>query len=92
MPFSAIKIDRSFVADLRTSGNSLTIVRSVIRLARDMRMTSVAEGVASAEAMRLLTELGIDLLQGEHFSGALPFEGFVSWLGEWSRRHVAARV
>jgi EAL domain-containing protein (putative c-di-GMP-specific phosphodiesterase class I)/ActR/RegA family two-component response regulator len=84
MPFSAIKIDRSFVADLRTSSDSLVIVRSVIQLARDLRLASVAEGVATAETAQLLADLGIDGLQGYHFSPALPFDGFVTWLQAWS--------
>ncbi|HME21761.1 MAG TPA: EAL domain-containing response regulator [Acetobacteraceae bacterium] len=83
MPFSAIKIDKSFVGELETSNDSLTIVRSVIQLARDMGMASVAEGVASANAARLLTELGIDGLQGHYFSRPLPFDGFAAWLQEW---------
>ena len=47
MPFSAIKIDKSFVGELETSSDSLTIVRSVIQLARDMGLASVAEGVGT---------------------------------------------
>ena len=89
MPFSAIKIDRSFVGDLETSSDSLTIVRSVIQLARDLRLASVAEGVASANAVRLLTEWGIDGLQGHYFSPPLPFDGFAAWLDGWSRDHAA---
>ncbi|HEX4173306.1 MAG TPA: EAL domain-containing response regulator [Acetobacteraceae bacterium] len=83
MPFSAIKIDKSFVGELETSKDSLTIVRSVIQLARDMQLTSVAEGVGSADAARMLTELGIDGLQGYYFSEPLPFNGFASWLKDW---------
>ena len=83
MPFSAIKIDKSFVGEVETSSDSLTIVRSVIQLARDMRLASVAEGVASAGTARLLTELGIDSLQGFYFSRPLPFDDFVAWLREW---------
>jgi EAL domain-containing protein (putative c-di-GMP-specific phosphodiesterase class I) len=89
MPFSAIKIDRSFVGDLETSSDSLTIVRSVIQLARDLRLASVAEGVASANAVRLLTEWGIDGLQGHYFSPPLPFDGFAAWLEAWPRDHAA---
>jgi EAL domain-containing protein (putative c-di-GMP-specific phosphodiesterase class I)/ActR/RegA family two-component response regulator len=89
MPFSAIKIDKSFVGELETSNDSLTIVRSVIQLARDMRLACVAEGVTSASAVRLLTELGIDGLQGFYFSGPLPFDGFAAWLRAWSRDHDA---
>ncbi|HEY7579658.1 MAG TPA: EAL domain-containing response regulator [Acetobacteraceae bacterium] len=84
MPFSAIKIDKSFVGELETSKDSLTIVRSVIQLARDMGLASVAEGVGSADIARLLTELGIDGLQGYYFSEPLPFSGFASWLKDWA--------
>ncbi len=84
MPFSGLKIDKSFVAELETSNDSLTIVRSVIQLARDMGLSSVAEGVTTSNAASLLTELGIDGLQGYYFSGPLPFEGFTAWLDGWS--------
>jgi EAL domain-containing protein (putative c-di-GMP-specific phosphodiesterase class I) len=60
------------------------IVRSVIQLARDMRLATVAEGVATADTAQLLADLGIDGLQGYHFSPALPFDGFVTWLQAWS--------
>ncbi|HTI80782.1 MAG TPA: EAL domain-containing response regulator, partial [Acetobacteraceae bacterium] len=80
MPFSTIKIDKSFVLDLLTSNDSLNIVRSVIQLAHDMRMSSVAEGVETADVARRLIELGIDALQGYYFSEPLPFESFVTWL------------
>jgi EAL domain-containing protein (putative c-di-GMP-specific phosphodiesterase class I) len=89
MPFSAIKIDKSFVSDMRASSDSLTIVRSIIQLAQDMNLTSVAEGVESADSVHLLTELGIDSLQGYHFSKPLPFDEFATWLRDWSRSHVA---
>jgi EAL domain-containing protein (putative c-di-GMP-specific phosphodiesterase class I) len=84
MPFSAIKIDKSFVGDLQTSSDSFTIVKSVIQLARDMRLASVAEGVENADAARLLTELGIDSLQGYYFSPPRPFDAFAVWLRGWS--------
>ena len=87
MPFSTIKIDKSFVLDLLTSNNSLNIVRSVIQLAHDMRMSSVAEGVESADVARRLIELGIDALQGYYFSEPLPFERFATWL----QNHRASR-
>jgi EAL domain-containing protein (putative c-di-GMP-specific phosphodiesterase class I)/ActR/RegA family two-component response regulator len=86
LPFSAIKIDKSFVGELETSNDSLMIVRSVIRLAHDMGLASVAEGVGTAGAVRRLTELGIDGLQGFYFSGPLPFEGFATWLRQWRSR------
>jgi EAL domain-containing protein (putative c-di-GMP-specific phosphodiesterase class I)/ActR/RegA family two-component response regulator len=84
LPFSAIKIDRSFVGEIETSEESLTIVRSVIQLARDMGLTSVAEGVTSADAAKRLTDFGIDALQGHYFSPPLSLDGFAAWLNGWS--------
>ncbi|HLY87685.1 MAG TPA: EAL domain-containing response regulator [Acetobacteraceae bacterium] len=80
MPFSTIKIDKSFVQDLLTSNDSLNIVRSVIQLAHDMRLSSVAEGVETAEVASRLIELGIDAMQGYYFSKPLPFDAFAEWL------------
>lgn len=80
MPFSTVKIDKSFVQDLLTSNDSLNIVRSVIQLARDMRLSCVAEGVENAEVATRLVELGIDAMQGYYFSKPLPFDAFAEWL------------
>jgi EAL domain-containing protein (putative c-di-GMP-specific phosphodiesterase class I)/ActR/RegA family two-component response regulator len=84
LPFSAIKIDKSFVGEVETSDESLTIVQSVIRLARDLGLASVAEGVSSAGAAQLLTELGIGSLQGHYFSPPLPLDRFAAWLRGWA--------
>jgi EAL domain-containing protein (putative c-di-GMP-specific phosphodiesterase class I)/FixJ family two-component response regulator len=92
MPFSAVKIDKSFVADVVSSSDSLKIVRSVIQLARDLSLASIAEGVASADAADLLTALGIDRLQGHYFSEPLPIAGFATWLHAWSREHPPPRL
>ncbi len=83
LPFSAIKIDKSFVAEVETSEESLSIVRSVVKLARDLGLDSVAEGVASAGTARLAIGLGINYLQGYYFGQPLPVEEFAAWLREW---------
>jgi EAL domain-containing protein (putative c-di-GMP-specific phosphodiesterase class I) len=84
LPFSAIKIDKSFVGEVETSDESLTIVQSVIRLASDLGLASVAEGVTSAGAVQLLTRLGIGSLQGHYFSPPLPLDRFAAWLRGWA--------
>ena len=68
LPFSEIKIDRTFVADCTKSDESRSIVRVVIDLARALGMRSVAEGVESAEALDLLRALGCDEAQGYFIS------------------------
>jgi EAL domain-containing protein (putative c-di-GMP-specific phosphodiesterase class I)/ActR/RegA family two-component response regulator len=84
LPFSAIKIDKSFVGEVETSDDSLTIVQSVIRLASDLGLSSVAEGVSSAGAAQLLADLGIGSLQGHYFSPPLPLDRFAAWLRGWA--------
>jgi EAL domain-containing protein (putative c-di-GMP-specific phosphodiesterase class I)/ActR/RegA family two-component response regulator len=80
MPFSTIKIDKGFVADLRNSRDSMTIVKSIVDLARNMGLTTVAEGVENEAVADLLTGLGVDAMQGYYFSRALVFEQFHPWL------------
>ena len=68
LPFSEIKIDRTFIVDCTKSDESRSIVRVVIDLARALGMRSVAEGVESAEALDLLRSLGCDEAQGYFIS------------------------
>jgi EAL domain-containing protein (putative c-di-GMP-specific phosphodiesterase class I) len=68
LPFSEIKIDRTFVTDCTKSDESRSIVRVVIDLARALGMRSVAEGVENAEALDLLRSLGCDEAQGYFIS------------------------
>ena len=86
MPFSIVKVDKGFVADLLTSGDALAIVKSVLDLARDMGLATVAEGVENQQVADRLIGLGVGALQGYHFSRALPFEQFVNWLRDWAGR------
>jgi EAL domain-containing protein (putative c-di-GMP-specific phosphodiesterase class I)/ActR/RegA family two-component response regulator len=88
MPFSIVKVDKGFVAGLLTSGDSLTIVKSVIDLARNMGLATVAEGVETAEVADLLVDLGVGALQGYYFSPPLPFDQFIGWLREWTGRQA----
>jgi EAL domain-containing protein (putative c-di-GMP-specific phosphodiesterase class I) len=80
LPFSALKIDRSFVADLTTSPDSYAIAKSVADLARNMGLATVAEGVENEETARILTDFGVDNLQGYLFSRPLPLAQIVIWL------------
>ncbi|GAC1605343.1 MAG: hypothetical protein NVS3B21_34900 [Acidimicrobiales bacterium] len=62
--FDELKIDQSFVTDLGQDERSVPIVRSLIQLAHTLGLRTVAEGVETPAAERILRELGCDLLQG----------------------------
>jgi EAL domain-containing protein (putative c-di-GMP-specific phosphodiesterase class I)/CheY-like chemotaxis protein len=68
MPFSEIKIDRSFVIQMMSNDGCRAIVEIVIDLARKLKLRSVAEGVEDEAALRRLMALGCDAAQGYHLS------------------------
>ncbi|MEI9984298.1 MAG: EAL domain-containing response regulator [Aliidongia sp.] len=80
LPFSVLKIDKSFVTDLASSRDSYAIAKSVADLARNMGLSTIAEGVESEEAARLLTEFGVNQLQGYLISYPLPLPRLLVWL------------
>lgn len=89
MPFSEIKIDKSFVSDALKSRTSLAIVTSIIDLAGRMGVICTAEGVESDDISVLVTNLGINHLQGYLYSRPIPFANLEAWLAAWSVAHRA---
>lgn len=66
-PFSKVKIDRTFAKDITTSGPSRSIVETVCRLARDLGLSVVVEGIETEEQQREVEHLGIEQAQGYLF-------------------------
>jgi len=76
-PLSALKIDRSFVADMMDSPHARTIVFAVLSLARELGLVAIAEGVESKEQSQLLAEQGCELVQGWRYAKAMSPVQFV---------------
>jgi diguanylate cyclase (GGDEF)-like protein len=72
LPLDIVKVDREFVADLRSDGANHTIVSAVIQLAHGLGLTVVSEGVETAAQHRELTALGCDSCQGFYFARPMP--------------------
>ena len=66
LPFSELKIDRSFVGKMVEAEDCLIITRAIINLGHELGLKVVAEGVESAEALERLVQLGCDTAQGYH--------------------------
>lgn len=64
LPLDKIKIDRSFVQDMQSSGDDATIVSTIIQLSHGLQLKVLAEGVETRETERLLEQLGCDEGQG----------------------------
>jgi len=80
MPFSEVKIDRSFVANLGESLPAEVMVRSMLQLAQGLGLEATAEGVETAAALETLLQLGCDLVQGYHIARPMGEEALEKWL------------
>ncbi len=72
LPADEIKIDRSFVRNMRTNPSDAAIVRSTIALGRNLSLQVTAEGVESEEICRDLSDLGCDFAQGYFLGRGVP--------------------
>ena len=83
LPVDELKIDKSFVLNLRRgSKDDLVIVRSTIELGHNMGLRVIAEGVENEEAWDILKDLGCDMAQGYYVSRPLPLPDFGQWVAE----------
>ena len=80
MPFSELKIDRAFVNGAHDDGTARAILESSIYLAKQLSMSTVAEGVETKEDWDLVESLGCDLVQGYYIAAPMEAESFNCWL------------
>jgi diguanylate cyclase (GGDEF)-like protein/PAS domain S-box-containing protein len=73
-PFDTLKIDRSFIACIGDAGENTEIVRTIVSLAKSLKLKVVAEGVETESQLFQLKDLGCDFGQGYFFSRALCAE------------------
>ena len=71
-PIDTLKIDRSFVSEMETGSENGEIVRTIISLAKTLRMSVVAEGIESIHQIHQLQILGCEYGQGFLFSRPVP--------------------
>jgi diguanylate cyclase (GGDEF)-like protein len=67
LPLDIIKIDRSFVDGIAAESTDRAIARTILVLAHEMGLRTIAEGVETAEQMRALQQMGCDEMQGYFF-------------------------
>jgi EAL domain-containing protein (putative c-di-GMP-specific phosphodiesterase class I) len=91
-PFDRLKIDRSFVASLGTTGNSGAIIQAIVTLGHALGMKVLAEGVETNEQRVLLRLAGCDEMQGYLFAKACPAESIDKILSRPSARAAARRA
>jgi diguanylate cyclase (GGDEF)-like protein len=80
MPVDEIKIDKAFVLELATNTEDQVMVKTLIAMAENLDLSTVAEGVENQPSVDLLRTMGCSTAQGFHLSRPLPEEDITPWL------------
>jgi EAL domain-containing protein (putative c-di-GMP-specific phosphodiesterase class I) len=83
LPFNELKIDKSFVMNLENSERDLTIVRTIIEMAKNLGFKIVAEGIESKAIETILKRHGCSIIQGYYYQKPVEFRQYLSWLAQY---------
>ncbi len=86
LPFSEVKVDKSFVMSAPRSEESRAVIRSIVELGHSLGLRATAEGVEDLDTMEYLKEIGCDLAQGYLISRPLPGDQAL----EWAQRYLTS--
>ena len=79
LPFSCLKIDKSFVDNMHQSDRSKQIIQSTLELSARLGMSTVAEGLEDQNAARVLAEMGCAYAQGYYFARPMNMAALREW-------------
>lgn len=82
MPFTELKIDKSFVDKVLSDERTLSLTQSLIDMGHNLKMTLVAEGIEDIETARFLQKMGCDIAQGYYFARPMPADEVSNWLNQ----------
>lgn len=90
LPINSLKIDRSFVTNLRGGSKEAAIIRAIVVLGHSLEKTVVAEGIEDDWQLDQLKSLGCDIGQGYLLSKPLPHDGIDLLLHSVMNRKLAS--
>ena len=85
LPFTEVKIDQAFIADIVRSRDCRLIIQSITDLAHGLGLSVTAEGVETLDQLRLVREAGCDVVQGYLVSQPLEPQGLKPWKAKFRR-------
>jgi len=83
LPITTLKIDRSFVVSMTEAAASRKIIAMILRLAEELDIPVVAEGIEEVEQERILADLGCAYGQGYLFGKPQTLDGTIALIGAW---------
>jgi EAL domain-containing protein (putative c-di-GMP-specific phosphodiesterase class I) len=85
LPFTEVKIDQAFVADVTRSRDCKLIIQAITDLAHGLGLVATAEGVETIDQLRAVRELGCDVVQGYLISPPLDPAALKEWTKQFRR-------
>ena len=82
-PVDTLKIDKFFFDEIMTTERGRIIVESSVRMAKQLGLLTIAEGVEKQEQLDFLAAIGCDIVQGYYFSRPVNIEGFEKFYEEY---------
>ncbi|WP_313995124.1 bifunctional diguanylate cyclase/phosphodiesterase [uncultured Selenomonas sp.] len=77
--FDVLKIDMNFLRSFETNPKSAIVIRSIVNMAKELGMHTLAEGVETEEQFEFLREIGCEKVQGYLFSPPIPMEEIIAY-------------
>lgn len=71
LPIDELKIDKSFVDDIKIDSNAKSMAEGIIAIGKRLNLTIVAEGVETLDQLNVLNNMGCDIFQGYYFAKPL---------------------
>lgn len=76
LPVDILKLDRAFFTEKDESNNEKIVISNVIRMAKELKMKVISEGVETISQLDFLKQIGCDMVQGYLFSKPMPIKEF----------------
>lgn len=86
LPFTCLKIDKTFVQQVGQSDRSRHIIKAALELARSIGLSTIAEGIETADIGAQLSAMGCSHAQGYYYGKPMPKQQ----MGAWALQHQAA--
>ena len=85
LPLNTLKIDRTFVNEIKDASHDVVLVDTIIMMARNLGLDVIAEGVETEQELLYLNSKGCMVFQGFYFSKAVPVAAFTKILESESK-------
>jgi len=87
IPFDVLKIDQTFVKDLLEDKDDLVITKMIVEISKILKKENVAEGVENEKILKIIKDLGVNIIQGYYFSKPLSEESLKDFIKNFEKNN-----